>query len=196
VGLFNKMKDPVGGTANVVSATTLDAGASGKDPCDMQLIVQADGLSPTTIEYHDKVPVIRWPRAGDVLPVTVDRANPEHVEIDWDSLPVRGQALVATPVATPSAPTSATHSIRDEHPEIPPEAAEIVDKITSMFPGAQINVADPTVIEMDGAMQIPGMSAPAQDRISQLERLSKLHEEGALSDAEFETEKRRVLDGS
>jgi hypothetical protein len=40
------------------------------------------------------------------------------------------------------------------------------------------------------------VTAPSQDRISQLERLSKLHEEGALSDAEFETEKRRVLDGS
>jgi hypothetical protein len=122
--------------------------------------------------------------------------DPEHVEIDWDSLPIRGQALVATPVATSSAPASEAHSIRDEHPEIPPEAAEIVDKITSMFLGAQINVADPTVIKMDGSMQIPGVTAPSQDRISQLERLSKLHEEGALSDAEFETEKRRVLDGS
>jgi hypothetical protein len=37
----------------VVSAKTLDAGASGNDLCVMQLIVQADGLSPTTVAYHD-----------------------------------------------------------------------------------------------------------------------------------------------
>jgi hypothetical protein len=32
------------------------------------------------------------------------------------------------------------------------------------------------------------------DRISQLERLAELHRTGALTDAEFEEQKRRVLD--
>ena len=34
-----------------------------------------------------------------------------------------------------------------------------------------------------------------EDRIAQLERLSKLHETGVLSDAEFEAEKARILAG-
>jgi len=198
VGLFNRMKDPVRGTANVVTATALDPDASGKEPCAMELIVQGDGLTPTAIAHRDKVSVLRWPRAGDVLPVTVDRSDPERLEIDWDAVPIRsGQSLVATPApATPDG-DSEHHSIRDEHPEIPPEAAAIVDQITSMFPGAEIDVAEPTVIHMDGSGTDLAalMGAGGADRISQLERLAKLHEEGALTDAEFESEKLRVLDG-
>jgi hypothetical protein len=40
----------------------------------------------------------------------------------------------------------------------------------------------------------PAAAAPTPDRIEQLERLKALHESGALSDEEFEAEKRRVLD--
>jgi hypothetical protein len=193
--MFGRMKDPVAGTANVVSATTLDPSASGKESCAMELIVQGDGLTPTAVAFKDKVPVIRWPRAGDVLPITVDRSNPEHLEIDWDAVPIRGQAVVAAPaVATPDGALS----FSEQHPEIPPEAAEIVDRITSMFPNAQVNVAEPTVIHMDGSGTdlTTLMGAGGSDRISQLERLAKLHEEGALSDDEFEAEKKRVLEGS
>ena len=206
MGLFGRMKDPVTGTANVVSATTLDPGASGKETCAMELIVQGDGVTPTAVAVEDRVPVIRWPRAGDMLPVTFDRSNPEHLEIDWDAVPIRGQAtgmtpivatpVVGAPVASPATADGETHSIRDGHPEIPPEAAEIVDKITSMFPGAQVNVGEPTVIHMEGggAQLAELMGAAGGDRISQLERLAKLHEEGALSDDEFEAEKKRVLE--
>ena len=34
-----------------------------------------------------------------------------------------------------------------------------------------------------------------EDRIAKLERLSKLHEAGVLSEAEFEAEKARILAG-
>jgi uncharacterized membrane protein YdbT with pleckstrin-like domain len=39
-------------------------------------------------------------------------------------------------------------------------------------------------------------SAPAESKASQLDTLSRLHDEGKLSDAEFEAEKRRLLGGS
>jgi Short C-terminal domain len=210
VGLFDRMKEPVRGTANVVSATTLDAGKTGKDECTMQLIVQADGLMPTSISHRDgDTPVDRWPDAGDVLPVTVDREKPERLRIEWDEVRVGGStagAAMAVPVTSPGVPAVAGehHSIRDEHPEIPPEAAAIVDQLASMFPGASVNVAEPTVVKFDSSGQVlRGAEAAAAmagvanafggDRISQLERLAKLHEEGALTDQEFEAEKRRVL---
>ena len=194
MGLFDRIKDPVRGSANVVSATALDPGqTSGSEPCAMELIVQGDGITPTPVAHRDKAPVLKWPRAGDVLPVTVDRENPERLEIEWDDVPVRGQPIVAT-----SSPATADHpSIRDAHPEIPPEAAEIVDRITSMFPNATIDVAEPTVVHWEGSVDdaLAGVLGGG-DRISQLERLAKLHDEGALTDAEFEAEKRRVLEGS
>jgi hypothetical protein len=204
------MKDPVRGTANVVSASALEPGGHRKHACTMELIVQGEGVSSTTVSHHDgDTPVDRWPNAGDVLPVTVDRDEPEHLRIEWDEVPVRGaisMGVTPTPVA-PSTPGAAVehHSIRDEHPEIPPEAAAIVDQLASMFPGASVNVAEPTVVKFDGAGNtvLQGAEAAAAmagvakafggDRISQLERLAKLHEEGALTDDEFEAEKRRVL---
>ncbi|WP_042390844.1 SHOCT domain-containing protein [Streptacidiphilus melanogenes] len=53
----------------------------------------------------------------------------------------------------------------------------------------------------DGAEPSPppqasaGADAPAPDRLSQLERLANLRSAGALSDAEFELEKARILQG-
>ncbi len=46
-----------------------------------------------------------------------------------------------------------------------------------------------------GAAAMPGAAQPAadDDALSKLERLAKLHEAGALTDAEFETEKRQLL---
>jgi len=44
-----------------------------------------------------------------------------------------------------------------------------------------------------GAMTPGAQPAPADDELSKLERLAKLHESGALTDEEFATEKKRLL---
>jgi ABC-type nitrate/sulfonate/bicarbonate transport system substrate-binding protein len=70
--------------------------------------------------------------------------------------------------------------------EIPPEAAEIVEQLTEMFPEATVTVNEPVELSLD---ELRG----GGDRISQLERLAKLREQGALTESEFQAEKARIL---
>jgi hypothetical protein len=68
---------------------------------------------------------------------------------------------------------------------------DIVAALQQAMPGAQVNVQG-----AGGAPGITGGEAPADsddDRVAQLERLAKLKESGALTDAEFEREKARIL---
>jgi len=74
---------------------------------------------------------------------------------------------------------------RPDPTEIPPEAAEIVEQLTDMFPGATVTVDEPVGVSID--------KLRGDDRISRLERLAKLREQGALTEAEFQAEKARIL---
>ena len=76
--------------------------------------------------------------------------------------------------------------------DIPPEAAEIVDQLTDMFPGASVTVDEPIELSIDDIVR-GATGDDDDDRISQLERLAKLREQGALTEAEFQAEKARVL---
>lgn len=91
MGLFGKlsemrMKDPVEGTLRVVGMTMPDPTATS---CNYRMdgVVSADGLMPTAITHHGMCSTSRWPSPGDELPITVDRAKPEHVVVHWKELP-------------------------------------------------------------------------------------------------------------
>ncbi len=92
MGLFKRlrgksMEDPVRGQAKVLQAqdrTDTDALIS---RTVIRLVVSAEGLEPTDVTWKGMVKAHKRPRPGVVLPVTVDRANPENVEIDWDEAP-------------------------------------------------------------------------------------------------------------
>jgi hypothetical protein len=75
--------------------------------------------------------------------------------------------------------------------DLPPEAAAIVDQLRDVFPDAAISVDDPVEVNVQDILQ--GAGVAGGDRISQLERLARLREQGALTEAEFQAEKARVL---
>ena len=77
--------------------------------------------------------------------------------------------------------------------DIPPEAAAIVDQLTDMFPGATVTVNEPVELSIGEALQGLAGGDGDDDRISQLERLAKLREQGALTESEFQAEKARIL---
>ena len=89
---------------------------------------------------------------------------------------------------------------------IPPDKADIVAQIQQMFPGARIQVAgSSSAMPPPNAGRAAGWGPPTaasaasaadetDDRLEALERLARLHESGALTDAEFAAEKRRILD--
>jgi hypothetical protein len=92
-GKINKMRDPVRGTAKVVSSTDYRpevgaaVSASGSWRCTMTCVIQADGVPAQSAHYAGDAPTLRWPWPGTVLPVTVDRAEPTDWVVHWDEVP-------------------------------------------------------------------------------------------------------------
>lgn len=80
-----RMKDPVRGTAQVVSCSA-HRGDGATQGCRMQLVVRGKGVPAKAIEHHGLVHRKRWPSPGMTLPVTVDRANPNRVRVEWDEV--------------------------------------------------------------------------------------------------------------
>jgi hypothetical protein len=213
------MKDPVRGTAQVVSSTMPPDSATWAN-CKMSLVVQADGVAPSATEVHDlTVPTRKWPWPGQTLPVTVDRANPGRVRIEWDEVVAHGDRAKAEAEAMAAALRGEAGTAPAQPDGVPPEAAGVVAQLQQVFPGATVRVdsssvpASPEVIgkveqatgmdlDGDGRIGPSGATGAApqagavdpEDRIAALERLARLRESGALSASEFEAEKRRLLD--
>jgi Short C-terminal domain len=209
VGIFSKrMKDPVRGMAQVVGSTRPPHNAMFGN-CKLTLVVQADGVEPTPVEHQNLLtPVSKWPRPGMSIPVTVDRANPDRISIEWDEIATGEDTAAAQAQAMADAMRAGGSADGGA------EASGVVGQIQQMFPGATVQVMgggqpSPEQIakleramgrDLDGDGQVGGPppavsdgQTDSDDRIEQLERLAKLRESGALSAAEFEAEKRRVL---
>jgi hypothetical protein len=86
-------------------------------------VVCAPGVAPVAVQSSGIARASRWPSAGSVLPVTLDRADPRRFVIEWDRIPsAMGQAqalaeqmrsdldpaVSGTTTAQGAAPTSAT----------------------------------------------------------------------------------------
>jgi hypothetical protein len=193
VGLFSKrMKDPVRGTAQVVAASIPPRGVAGWSNCSLDLVVKAEGIQSYAKQMTSwMTPTSKWPYAGQTLPVTIDRADPDKVKIEWDVVRTSdeiGRAEAERIAESMQQHTGASPSSgRPE--EIPPEAAAIVDQLKQIFPDAAVSVGEPVAVDLSGALA----AASGDDSVSQLERLAKLHESGALTDEEFEAAKAQVL---
>jgi hypothetical protein len=57
------MKDPVEGTAQIVSCTGYH-GEGVMQNCRMQLVVEAEGIEPTAVEHNELVHNRKWPHPG------------------------------------------------------------------------------------------------------------------------------------
>jgi Short C-terminal domain len=179
-----RMKDPVDGTAQVVGSTQPPDSATSAN-VNLTLVVQAEGVSATSIEHSCIAPTKKWPFPGETLPVTFDRADPDRLRIRWDEVPEAGD------VAKQQADALAAQMNQGGGPLVTQaggaDVSEIVTALQQQYPGAQI--------EVDGAQMSAGPPAEAggDDRVAQLERLAKLRDSGALSEDEFEREKARIL---
>ena len=80
--LFRRIKDPVEGIAQVVSATQWTSGSW--QNCEMTLVVQAIGVEPFTLRHKCMARADKWPYAGHQLPVTFDRKHTDRLDVQWD----------------------------------------------------------------------------------------------------------------
>lgn len=196
MGLFfwrRKFKDPIRGTAQVVSCSYPNHRARSQN-VKMQLAVQIDGVEPYAATVQQMVPSAKYPSPGWTVPVIVSRADRSEVRVDFDSMPTNddrsreaaerqaqamgggaGSGMIGQPGVT----------VVGDIDNVPPEK---LGRLESML-GMDLNG--------DGAIGAPdaGDHEPSgDDRLTRLERLTELRDSGALTDAEFDQEKRRILD--
>ena len=197
-----KIKDPVEGTAQIVSCSGTNPHATSQT-CRLQLVVNVEGIEPFAIDHTQILKISRWPHPGMSIPVTVSRSDPTNLRLDFDSIPdwqdagmdraeqiaaaMRGEGDADAPQIT-GLPGGSTVQVVNLSGD--PAAAEQAIAKAEQATGVDLN-ADGKI--GSGAAPAPPDNSGDADRIAQLERLAKLHDSGALSDDEFEAEKARLL---
>jgi hypothetical protein len=180
-----RMKDPVDGTAQVVGSTQAPDNATSSN-VNLNVVVQAEGVPATSVEFSCIAPTKKWPFPGETLPVTVDRADPTRIKVRWEDVPDSGDVAKQQADALAAAMNQGGGAAPGVTGVGAGDVNQIVAALQQAMPGAQIST--------DGA---GGAAAPADaggtDTVAQLERLAKLKESGALTEAEFEREKARIL---
>jgi hypothetical protein len=128
---------------------------------DAQVMVQVDGLVPTTVNARPRVPQSWMPvKLGTEWPVRVDRAKPERLEFLFDRVPGPGRAAApAAPgvVPTPTPVVTKTASkfsfgapsiqVMGGTPEQAKQAIDMAEKMMGM--------------DLDGDGKVAGGAAPA-----------------------------------
>jgi hypothetical protein len=196
------MQDPVRGTAQVVSAS-MNRGRGILQMCRMQLVVQADGVPPTAVSFNGLVHYDRWPVPGMVLPVTVDRADPQSVSVEWDEVPSRAErsqqhaeGLAATmrgeEGGAPGAGGPMVVNVSGRDPSDLTEEQKAKLRMFGIDPDAL--AASPAAPGAVPPPPPPSSDSPVDERLGRLERLAKLKEQGVLTEDEFEEQKRRILE--
>ncbi|WP_028065016.1 SHOCT domain-containing protein [Solirubrobacter soli] len=167
-----RMKDPVSGTAQVVACSRITQAAVASN-CTMSLVVSADGIPATPVDHQCLCRQDRWPRGGQVLPVTVDRADPSRLRIEWDEVRTHEDRIAEQAEALAARMNNGEGTGND-----------LVDQLRAAFPGAEITVSShqPNLSDLTGV-----------DSVERLERLAALHRSGALTDEEFAAAKARLL---
>jgi hypothetical protein len=83
----HKMTDPVEGSAKVVNVNTIPNVSDLAQRCTLDVVIEAPGITAVPTSLTVRVNSNRWPSRDQLLPVLIDRANPEHVEVMWDRVP-------------------------------------------------------------------------------------------------------------
>lgn len=94
MSFLHPIKDPVDGVVHVVGVSAADPAAM-RQPCTMQLVVQAQGVPAFPVRQDFEIWTGQWPDPGDVLPVTFDREHHERIKIHWDQIPTGAQTAEA-----------------------------------------------------------------------------------------------------
>jgi hypothetical protein len=136
------------------------------------LRVQPEGEPEFEVKKRFSFPQLAVPSAGQTVPVIYDPNDHDKILVDY----------------SPDAQQNAAFSAAGIDP----------GQIGQLMEQAQQMRAQGGMGQMPNMGQVPGMTppAPAQpqpDPVEQLEKLAKLKESGALTEAEFEAEKAKIL---
>jgi Short C-terminal domain len=221
---FMRIKDPVRGTAQIVSTTRAPHAATSGN-CRMHLVVTVPGHPSFPVDEEFIVKVKKWPHPGQTLPVEASQSDPTRFRILWDEIQdwdvgagLQAQQLAAAmnnqpPPEAPQGQPPAGQQGRAGTPMVmingrpaTPDELKQYEVMTGMDLDGDGTIAGGAAAPggglqgmIAGAMAAAGQGAAmdtpgaADDRVAALERLAALKDSGVLTDAEFETEKARIL---
>lgn len=88
---ISRMKDPVMGSLRVTTCAQPDTTlyASRSYSATVLGVVRGPGIAPTAVEHGCSVPAKRCPTHGQIVPVMVDRAQPDRLVILWERVRLR-----------------------------------------------------------------------------------------------------------
>jgi hypothetical protein len=136
------------------------------------LRVQPEDEPEFEVKKRFSFPQLAVPSAGQTVPVLYDPQDHDKIIVDYSPEAQQSAALSAAGVDA-----GQLGALMEQAQQLRAQASQVQQ------PGM-------------GVGQVPGMTppAPAQaDPVEQLERLAKLKDSGALTDAEFEAEKQKIL---
>jgi hypothetical protein len=88
---FMGIEDPLSGAYRLTSCSVLKT-RTPYSSCIMTGEVSGAGIPSRTVRHESPLaPRDRWPVPGQVLPVTVDRNDPEQLRVLWDQVPLRAE---------------------------------------------------------------------------------------------------------
>ena len=80
--MSKRMQDPVSGTLTVTGISEPNPEYSWR-MADITGVISAAGLEPRAVRRTGMISTDMWPKAGQVLPVVIDRAKPDFFVIEW-----------------------------------------------------------------------------------------------------------------
>lgn len=224
---LKRIKDPVRGSAQIVSMTQAPDNASSAN-CRMQLVVSVPGHPSFAIDDQYMVKTKKWPSPGQTLPIEASQSDPAKFKILWDEIvpwdqrgAAQAQQLAEAMNQPPTAPGGVvppaggvgTPMVMINGRAATPEELKQYEAMTGMDLDGDGKIAGGAAAPPGGGLQgmiagamaaaqqgmpampgVPDQPGKADDRVAALERLAALKASGALTDAEFETEKQRILD--
>ena len=186
------LKKGLAGRATVVEMGALDRGATSFN-LPMTLQVHVEGITPFEVEDQWMVKAKDTVGLSGSIPVKVDPEEHTKVAIDWEGVraeyeqekEVRQQALASGGVPAGANVTFGDAQVIDASSN--PELAQQISAALGQFGvGAQ---------QPASGFRSDQAGGGEDDTLSQLERLSALRASGALTEEEFEQQKRRILGG-
>lgn len=204
---LKRIKDPVRATAQIVSTTAApDSATSGT--CRMHLVVTVPGHASYAIDDEFIVKVKKWPSPGQTLPLEASRSDPTKFKILWDEIPdwdvgaaAQAEQLAASMNQEP--PTgqvsSSSSTVMINGRPATPEELQQYEAMTGMDLDGDGRVAGGAAAPGGGlqgliASAMADQPGRADDRVAALERLAALKASGTITEAEFQSEKARILD--
>ncbi len=185
---FNvNIKDGAPGKAIVQSSSMPDPSATSYN-VSMWLDVYVPDWEPYRIEYQCMVKSRKHPWPGQELPVTVDRADKNRLQIEWDEIQTVDERMAAgTPGSIPGMNSNPLTGLSQGGAQVidTRDNPELREQVLEMLSAQGITV--------DGPAQTGAAANSERDPLKRLETLAELHKSGALTDAEFAAQKTKIL---